>query len=126
MSFLRDLSERIVMVTKDRRSFQFLLQRLSLAVQRGNAAVCWELFQLLMHWKNCFTFFRVYRLLFTLHKNVGFTFDKPVFMVTVALKSTGFSIVTVLRGFQNLISVAYSAQLCAEKEDREARDVPED
>ena len=38
MSFLRDLPARIVMVTKEMRSFQFLLQRLSVAVQRGNAA----------------------------------------------------------------------------------------
>ena len=38
LSFLQDLGHRIAAVTAEPRSFQFLLQRLSVAVQRGNAA----------------------------------------------------------------------------------------
>ena len=36
--FLHDLGRRIAAVTAEPRSFQFLMQRLSVAVQRGNAA----------------------------------------------------------------------------------------
>ena len=36
--FLNELSHRITRVTKDACSSQFLMQRLSVAVQRGNAA----------------------------------------------------------------------------------------
>jgi len=37
-AFLNDLGGRIVAVTKERRAKEFLIQRLSVAVQRGNAA----------------------------------------------------------------------------------------
>ena len=36
--FFRDLGHRIAAVTLEPRSYQFLMQRLSVAVQRGNAA----------------------------------------------------------------------------------------
>jgi hypothetical protein len=36
--FFRDLGRRITTVTAEPRSFQFLMQRLSVSVQRGNAA----------------------------------------------------------------------------------------
>ena len=36
--FFRDVGNRIVSATKEPRSYQFLMQRLSVAVQRGNAA----------------------------------------------------------------------------------------
>ena len=38
LAFLKDLGRRIAAATGEPRSFQFLLQRLSVAVQRGNAA----------------------------------------------------------------------------------------
>ena len=38
LAFFRDLGKRIADVTAEPRSFQFLMQRLSVAVQRGNAA----------------------------------------------------------------------------------------
>ena len=38
LSFFRDLGHRISTVTAEPRSFQFLLQRLSVAIQYGNAA----------------------------------------------------------------------------------------
>jgi hypothetical protein len=38
MTFLRDLGKRIAAVSAEPRSLQFMLQRLSVAVQRGNAA----------------------------------------------------------------------------------------
>ena len=37
-AFFRDLGRRITAVTAEPRSLQFLLQRLSVTVQRGNAA----------------------------------------------------------------------------------------
>jgi hypothetical protein len=37
-AFLQDLGRRISAVTAEPRSFQFLMQRLSVTVQRGNAA----------------------------------------------------------------------------------------
>ena len=37
-SFFKDLGRRIAVTTKEPQSLQFLLQRLSIAVQRGNAA----------------------------------------------------------------------------------------
>jgi len=37
-AFFRDLGHRIAAVTSEPRSFQFLMQRLSVTVQRGNAA----------------------------------------------------------------------------------------
>jgi hypothetical protein len=37
-SFFRDLGRRIAATTTEPRSFQFLMQRLSVTVQRGNAA----------------------------------------------------------------------------------------
>ena len=37
MSFLKDLGRRIKMVTGEPQSFSFLMQRLSVAVQTGNA-----------------------------------------------------------------------------------------
>ena len=37
-AFFRDLGHRIAAVTTEPRSFQFLMQRLSVTVQRGNAA----------------------------------------------------------------------------------------
>jgi len=45
-------------VTTQPRSFQFLMQRLSVAVQRGDTIprVCWELFRLQSDWTNCFIF----------------------------------------------------------------------
>ena len=51
LTFFRDIGRRIVSVTAEPRSFQFLMQRLSVAVQRGNAAcvvgtvpfsACWD------------------------------------------------------------------------------------
>ena len=38
LMFLRDLGQRIAAKTAEPRSFQFLMQRVSVAVQRGNAA----------------------------------------------------------------------------------------
>ena len=38
MAFLKELGCRIAAVTKERRAFEFLMQRISVAVQRGNAA----------------------------------------------------------------------------------------
>jgi hypothetical protein len=37
-AFFRDLGHRIATVTAEPRSFQFFMQRLSVTVQRGNAA----------------------------------------------------------------------------------------
>ena len=37
-TFFRDLEHRIAVVTTEPRSFQFLMQRPSVTVQRGNAA----------------------------------------------------------------------------------------
>ena len=37
-AFFRELGRRIAAVTNEPKSFQFLMQRLSVAVQRGNAA----------------------------------------------------------------------------------------
>jgi hypothetical protein len=37
-AFFRNLGHRIASVTAEPRSFQFMMQRLSVAVQRGNAA----------------------------------------------------------------------------------------
>ena len=37
-AFLKDLGGRIAAVTKERRVVEFLLQRISVAIQRGNAA----------------------------------------------------------------------------------------
>ena len=37
-AFLKDLGGRIAAVTKERRAVEFLLQRISVAIQRGNAA----------------------------------------------------------------------------------------
>ena len=37
-AFLKDLGGRIAEVTKERRAVEFLLQRISVAIQRGNAA----------------------------------------------------------------------------------------
>ena len=37
-SFFRNLAKRLEVVNEDRRSHQFLLQRVAVAVQRGNAA----------------------------------------------------------------------------------------
>ena len=41
-AFSCDLGHRIAAVTSEPRSYQFVLQRLSLAVQRGNAACMLE------------------------------------------------------------------------------------
>ena len=38
LSFFHDLGQRIAVATAEPRSFQFLMQRLSVAIQRGNAA----------------------------------------------------------------------------------------
>ena len=38
LSFLKELGARIRTVSKERRSFEFLMQRFSVAIQRGNAA----------------------------------------------------------------------------------------
>ena len=38
LTFLKELGARIRTVTKERRSFEFLMQRFSVATQRGNAA----------------------------------------------------------------------------------------
>ena len=38
LTFLKELGARIRTVTKERRSFDFLMQRFSVAIQRGNAA----------------------------------------------------------------------------------------
>ena len=38
LAFFRDLGKRIADVTDEPRSFQFLMQRVSVAIQRGNAA----------------------------------------------------------------------------------------
>ena len=38
IDFLRDLGRRIAKVTGERRATEFLLQRISCAIQRGNAA----------------------------------------------------------------------------------------
>ena len=38
LAFLKELGARIMSVTKERRSFEFLMQRVSVAIQRGNAA----------------------------------------------------------------------------------------
>lgn len=38
LAFFRDLGQRIAATTAEPRSFQFLMQRVSVAVQRGNAA----------------------------------------------------------------------------------------
>jgi hypothetical protein len=38
LAFFRDLGQRIAAATAEPRSFQFLMQRISVAVQRGNAA----------------------------------------------------------------------------------------
>ena len=38
LSFLKELGTRIMTVTQERRSFEFLMQRISVAIQRGNAA----------------------------------------------------------------------------------------
>ena len=38
LAFFRDLGQRIATATAEPRSFQFLMQRISVAVQRGNAA----------------------------------------------------------------------------------------
>ena len=37
-AFLKDLGRRIAATTKEHRSFEFLMQRVSVVVQRGNAA----------------------------------------------------------------------------------------
>ena len=37
-SFFKDLGRRIAATTKEHRSFEFLMQRVSVVVQRGNAA----------------------------------------------------------------------------------------
>ena len=37
-AFMRDLGARITTVTKERRAYEFLMQRVSVAIQRGNAA----------------------------------------------------------------------------------------
>jgi hypothetical protein len=36
LAFLRDLGQRIAVVTGEPRSFQFIMQRISVTVQRGN------------------------------------------------------------------------------------------
>ena len=38
LTFLKELGARIRTVTKERRSFEFLMQRFSVEIQRGNAA----------------------------------------------------------------------------------------
>ena len=38
LTFLKELGTRIRTVTKERQSFEFLMQRFSVAIQRGNAA----------------------------------------------------------------------------------------
>ena len=38
LTFLKELGARISTLTKERRSFEFLMQRFSVAIQRGNAA----------------------------------------------------------------------------------------
>ena len=38
LAFFRDLGQRIAAATAEPRSYQFLMQRVSVAVQRGNAA----------------------------------------------------------------------------------------
>jgi hypothetical protein len=38
LAFFRDLGQRIAVATAEPRSFQFLMQRVSVAVQRGNAS----------------------------------------------------------------------------------------
>ena len=38
VTFLKELGARIRTVTKERRSFEFLMQRFSVAIHRGNAA----------------------------------------------------------------------------------------
>ena len=38
MTFVKELGGRVVRVTGDQKSSHYLLQRLSVAVQRGNAA----------------------------------------------------------------------------------------
>ena len=38
LAFLRDLGQRIAVVTGEPRSFQFIMQRISVTVQRGNAS----------------------------------------------------------------------------------------
>jgi len=38
MSFLHEIGRRIQFVTHEKRSFSFLVQRLCVAIQRGNAA----------------------------------------------------------------------------------------
>ena len=37
-AFLKDLGRRIAATTKEHQSFEFLMQRVSVVVQRGNAA----------------------------------------------------------------------------------------
>jgi len=55
LTFLRDLGQRIAVATAEPRSFQFLMQRISVAVQRGNAACIVALYKRLTG-TTCFTF----------------------------------------------------------------------
>ena len=53
-AFFRDLGHRISSVTAEPRSFQFLMQRLSVAVQRGNAACIIGTIPTSTHWDELF------------------------------------------------------------------------
>ena len=56
LSFFHDLGQRIAVATAEPRSFQFLMQRLSVAIQRGKQLASSELCPLLLAGTNFFTF----------------------------------------------------------------------
>ena len=54
LAFLKDVGRRIAATTGEPHSFQFLLQHLSVAVQRGNAASIVETVQFSGSWNKLF------------------------------------------------------------------------
>ena len=54
LTFLKDLGHRITAVTAEPRSLQFLMQRISVAVQRGNAACVIGTVPLTTNWDELF------------------------------------------------------------------------
>jgi len=74
LDFFRNLGHRITSVTTEPRSFQLLMQRLSVAVQRGNAAFVLGTFPDACA-KSCFdkdpkTFWKIFLKLLTIKQQV--------------------------------------------------------
>ena len=64
LSFIHDLGQRIAVATAEPRSFQFLMQRLSVAIQRGNAACIIGTVPSSAGWDEVFLTFSIDTLLF--------------------------------------------------------------